>query len=225
MEKQVKEESRRRQKLIAAALVCLVGVLAITQIVHQSEVKNNSTGDISVLQPNAKDKLDNLIGDHEVHASLIAALKEQSLRQEEQLEIMAKQLRDQVAQAQNLEEQLSCQEHLVEDFRAAERRLQTELESAQSEKFWLLAKIRQIEERKGESSEGLVLAQNDQTERLFSSQERGERVHTVAKGETLSAISQKYYGTTKKWNEIYEANKGLISNRNQIKPGIQLMIP
>jgi LysM repeat protein len=49
--------------------------------------------------------------------------------------------------------------------------------------------------------------------------------HKVTKGETLSSISQKYYGTTKRWNEIYEANKGHIPNKNSIKQGLVLIIP
>ena len=52
-----------------------------------------------------------------------------------------------------------------------------------------------------------------------------KRIHQVNKGETLSAISQKYYGSAMKWNDIYEANKSVIPNKNQIKPGTELVIP
>ncbi|MEQ8755213.1 MAG: DUF4157 domain-containing protein [Coleofasciculus sp. G1-WW12-02] len=49
--------------------------------------------------------------------------------------------------------------------------------------------------------------------------------HVVMKGETLSSISQKYYGTPNKWNEIFKANKNKIKDPNHIEPGWQLNIP
>lgn len=52
--------------------------------------------------------------------------------------------------------------------------------------------------------------------------------HTVAAGDSLSAIAQKYYGSAvkEKWMVIYEANKELIGdNPGMIKPGQELKIP
>jgi nucleoid-associated protein YgaU len=50
--------------------------------------------------------------------------------------------------------------------------------------------------------------------------------HTVASGETLSHISDKYYKTPNRWREIYEANKEVIGdNPGMIKPGQVLVIP
>ncbi len=52
--------------------------------------------------------------------------------------------------------------------------------------------------------------------------------HTVAEGETLSAIALKYYGSAEreKWMAIYEANKAVIGNDpNLIKPDQVLKIP
>ncbi len=50
--------------------------------------------------------------------------------------------------------------------------------------------------------------------------------HTVASGETLSHISEKYYKTPNRWKEIYEANKAVIGdNPGLIKPGQVLNIP
>ncbi|PZN92923.1 MAG: hypothetical protein DCF30_22430 [Hyphomicrobiales bacterium] len=52
------------------------------------------------------------------------------------------------------------------------------------------------------------------------------RTHTVQRGENLSIISQKYYGTQSKWAVIYAANKAVIGNNpNLIKPGQMLTIP
>ncbi|KPK95125.1 MAG: hypothetical protein AMJ88_01895 [Anaerolineae bacterium SM23_ 63] len=53
-------------------------------------------------------------------------------------------------------------------------------------------------------------------------------VHTVAKGETLSEISLKHYGSAvkEKWMIIYEANKDVIGdNPNLIVTGQVLKIP
>jgi len=54
---------------------------------------------------------------------------------------------------------------------------------------------------------------------------KAQRFYIVHKGDMLSTISQKYYGTTKKVNKIYEANKNIIKDKNSLKPGMKLVIP
>lgn len=49
--------------------------------------------------------------------------------------------------------------------------------------------------------------------------------YTVAKNDTLQKISQKFYGTTKKWMEIYNANKNVLSGPDKLYPGQILSIP
>jgi len=49
--------------------------------------------------------------------------------------------------------------------------------------------------------------------------------HVVAEGETLMHISKKYYGTTRKWRHIFEANRGVIPDENKIRPGTEIIIP
>lgn len=52
--------------------------------------------------------------------------------------------------------------------------------------------------------------------------------HTVAAGETLGAISLKYYGSAAKdkYMQIYEANKAAIGeNPNMLRVGTVLKIP
>lgn len=49
------------------------------------------------------------------------------------------------------------------------------------------------------------------------------RIHTVAPGETLGHISQRYYGTTRHWKRIAEANG--ISDPAAIRAGMRLTIP
>ena len=50
--------------------------------------------------------------------------------------------------------------------------------------------------------------------------------HTVIAGDTLSAISKKYYDDANKYMKIYEANKDVIGgDPNLIKLGQELVIP
>lgn len=49
--------------------------------------------------------------------------------------------------------------------------------------------------------------------------------YQVKAGDTLSKISQQYYQDPKKFQQIYDANKDILKNPNQIKPGQTLKIP
>ncbi len=55
---------------------------------------------------------------------------------------------------------------------------------------------------------------------------KASRTHVVAKGDTLQKISKKYYGTTKNWKKIYEANrKTLKGGPDELVVGTKLIIP
>ncbi len=49
--------------------------------------------------------------------------------------------------------------------------------------------------------------------------------YTVQSGDTLEKISKKFYGTTKKWRRIYDANRGVLRTPDRVYPGQKLMIP
>jgi nucleoid-associated protein YgaU len=51
----------------------------------------------------------------------------------------------------------------------------------------------------------------------------GARLHVVARGEVLGAISQQYYGTARRWREIAQANG--ISDPESLRAGQRLIIP
>ena len=52
------------------------------------------------------------------------------------------------------------------------------------------------------------------------------RFYIVRKGDTLSAISRRYYGSPNKWHRIHEANYDVLSgNPNKLAPGMKLTIP
>ncbi len=49
--------------------------------------------------------------------------------------------------------------------------------------------------------------------------------YIVRKGDTLSKISKKYYGSPNKWYKIYEANRDLLDDPDMLKLGMKLRIP
>ena len=51
------------------------------------------------------------------------------------------------------------------------------------------------------------------------------RRHTVAQGETLYKIAQRYYGSGSKWPQILEANRDVLKNESAVRPGMDLRIP
>ena len=51
------------------------------------------------------------------------------------------------------------------------------------------------------------------------------RVHTVAAGDSLTKISQRYYANPARWTEIYEANRNAIGAHGELRVGSELRIP
>jgi len=49
--------------------------------------------------------------------------------------------------------------------------------------------------------------------------------YKVQKNDTLQKISKKYFGTTKKWYKIYEANKEVLKAPDRLYPGQEIDIP
>lgn len=65
--------------------------------------------------------------------------------------------------------------------------------------------------------DGIAAVEADiETETLF---------HTVEKGDTLWAVSEKTLGDGSRYNEIFEANKPMLSHPDKIYPGQVLRIP
>jgi len=51
------------------------------------------------------------------------------------------------------------------------------------------------------------------------------RMYTVKSGDTLSAIAKEFYGDANRYNEIFEANRPMLTDPNLIYPGQVLRIP
>jgi nucleoid-associated protein YgaU len=52
-----------------------------------------------------------------------------------------------------------------------------------------------------------------------------ETIYVVQKGDTLSALAQRFYGKASLYMKIFEANRDVLSNPNLIKIGQKLRIP
>ncbi len=52
-----------------------------------------------------------------------------------------------------------------------------------------------------------------------------DKYHTVVAGECLTELAQKYYGSTKYWRRIYNANDDILPNPHFIRAGQELKIP
>lgn len=53
----------------------------------------------------------------------------------------------------------------------------------------------------------------------------GEQTYTIEKGDTLSAISKRFYGKAKFWPKIHEANRDTIEDADRIFPGQVIRLP
>ncbi len=51
------------------------------------------------------------------------------------------------------------------------------------------------------------------------------RLYEVASGDSLSVISDKVYGTSKRWREIFEANRDVLADPDRLEVGTKLRIP
>ncbi len=93
--------------------------------------------------------------------------------------------------------------------------------------------IKPVEENIGRGNRGYLTGgpeEEEQEETSVSTEQESVKAksvtrYTVKKDDTLQKISQQFFGTVKKWNKIYQANKDKIKDPNRIKPGVVLDIP
>lgn len=92
---------------------------------------------------------------------------------------------------------------------------------------------------KAQSKEGISLPKNQDQEALgnrgYITQSETAPIlepsavniekYKVQKGDTLQKISKKFYGTTKKWNKIFEANRNVLKGPNSVYLGQVIDIP
>jgi nucleoid-associated protein YgaU len=63
------------------------------------------------------------------------------------------------------------------------------------------------------------------SERTTAKDAKEPRYHTVQSGDTLSGISYQYYGSEHKWQKILDANRNVIIDVKNLRPGMRLIIP
>jgi nucleoid-associated protein YgaU len=51
------------------------------------------------------------------------------------------------------------------------------------------------------------------------------RTYVVAEGDTLSRISERFYGSPNQWRKIWEANQDVLPNPDRLRPKLTLRIP
>jgi nucleoid-associated protein YgaU len=49
--------------------------------------------------------------------------------------------------------------------------------------------------------------------------------YTIQKDDTLQKISEKFYGTTRKWKMLYDENKDVLKSPDRVYPGKTIRIP
>ncbi|RPE80084.1 LysM peptidoglycan-binding domain-containing protein [Vulcaniibacterium tengchongense] len=82
------------------------------------------------------------------------------------------------------------------------------------------AKVDTTEEKVEKADFSGVSARVDSTEEKV-----GEQTYTVAQGDTLSHIAQRFYGKASRWKAIFEANRDQLDDPDRIRPGQVLKIP
>ncbi|WP_296321590.1 LysM peptidoglycan-binding domain-containing protein [Reyranella sp.] len=53
----------------------------------------------------------------------------------------------------------------------------------------------------------------------------GTQYYLIKSGDTLSAVAKQFYGDANKYPKIFEANREVIKDPNQIFPGQKIRIP
>ena len=90
------------------------------------------------------------------------------------------------------------------------------------------AKKEAVEEEaaEGEAPEGEVklLTTEVAMTAVVPDQKEEAQYYVVQKNDTLQKISHKFYGTTRKWNFIYKANKSVLKSPDKLHPGVELLI-
>ena len=66
---------------------------------------------------------------------------------------------------------------------------------------------------------------SNEGQRVTSVMIKKKIIHKISSNDNLSKISNKYYGDATKWGKIYEANKEIITDPNNLKVGQELFIP
>ena len=84
---------------------------------------------------------------------------------------------------------------------------------------------KQIIELQQKSKPGLGIKGTNPTDVVKKDIPPGSKTYIVQPGDTLAAISRKFYKTSTRWKDIQDANFYSLSGKPTIKPGQEIIIP
>ena len=121
---------------------------------------------------------------------------------------------------------------LQEALATAQRDAQSEATTLRRENSALNARLRQAQNTLDQIASAARVLQGGTSASVPSAQRPepatpagAARTHVVVEGDSLTRISLRYYGTPTRWQDIYQANRELLSEANALRPGQQLRIP
>ena len=82
----------------------------------------------------------------------------------------------------------------------------------------------------GQAAEATTAVVQIRTDALLThdapaAQQEPARRYTVRRGDTLSSIAQRFYGSAAGWSQLYQASRSVLHNPDMIFPGQVLGIP
>ena len=80
-------------------------------------------------------------------------------------------------------------------------------------------------EVKADAPKAEVKPENAEAQKIEPPDPTGSEIYVVQYGDTLGAISKKFYGSVRHTNLIKKANSDIITNANVLKVGMKLIIP
>jgi len=80
-------------------------------------------------------------------------------------------------------------------------------------------------ERAPQASRSPNHSAQEEEKKMADDNTQGPRTYTVKAGDTLSKISEEFYGDADRHEDIFYANRDKIENPDSIEPGMELTIP
>lgn len=100
-----------------------------------------------------------------------------------------------------------------------------EIEQPDDQRVWLDGHVQAQDVKKEQSLLDILDAEARLKGSPGAMEMEWPKIHVVQKGQSLSQISQQYYGTSTKWQKILDANRLRLKNKDQIRPDMRLVIP
>ena len=80
-------------------------------------------------------------------------------------------------------------------------------------------------EEKTEAKAEVKAEEKTETKKIEPPDPTSSEIYVVQYGDTLGALSKKFYGSVRYVNVLQKANSDIITNANVLKPGMKLIIP